>query len=90
VITMNVPPTQIAERMIANRVGCTAGSPTPIAITSWLYIHARRGCRAPSSEDASTVELAAAAPNRGQTQPNTVGSLIMERAAAGRKVAGMM
>jgi hypothetical protein len=90
VITMNVPPTHIAETMVDKRVVRTAGSATPNAITNWLYAHARRGCRFPSIEEVSTVELAAAVPNNGQIQPNTVGSLIIERAAAGRKVAGMM
>ena len=90
VITMKVPPTQIAETMIEKRLVCTAGSATPTAITNWPYAHARRGCRFPVIEEIRTVELAAATPNNGQIQPNTVGSLIIERAAAGRKVAGMM
>jgi len=76
VMTMNVPPTHSAANNSAARLVANTGVATPSASTNCAQAQSRRDESAGNRRMANTVEMAAAAPNTGQTQPNTAGDLI--------------
>ena len=76
VITTNVPPTQIADSSSVARLTHSAGASTPAASIHFDRIHSCRGANPRPSQAPTKVEIAAAAPNTGQTRPNNAGSLM--------------